>query len=95
MAGDDYSELPLYFEDMDDDYTVTVEVHLTDKTVITCARVNGNPVRYQGWWTIPHLRHNGYREQSASTLVAADRVSHWVTLTDAPEPASDQPPVEA
>lgn len=38
--------------------------------------VNGNPVRYNGWWSIPFIQYNTY----ATAMVEDSKVMYFVTV---------------
>lgn len=72
----DYTELNLYFEDKEDGDTVDLWVYTEPGKFFIVNNVNNNPIRYQGWWTIPFIQYNRY----ASVHVEASRVMYFVTI---------------
>lgn len=73
---DEYTELNLYFEDKEDGDTVDLWVYTEPGKFFIVNNVNGNPTRYQGWWTIPFIQYNRY----ASVHVEASNVMYFVTI---------------
>jgi hypothetical protein len=69
----DYLELPLYCEEDDER---TLYVHLKDKSVLAFFHVKHDPIRYEGWWTIPHMFHG----RRASSSIPADDVRYFTTV---------------
>lgn len=69
----DYTELDLYLEE---DQTTYLWVYTEPGKFFVIKDVNGNPVRYNGWWSIPFIQYNTY----ASAHVEADKVLYFVTV---------------
>lgn len=69
----DYTELNLYLEQ---DQVVDLWVYTEVNKFFVVKDVNNNPVRYQGWWTIPFVQYNRY----ASVHVEDDKVMYFVTI---------------
>ena len=69
----DYNELNLYLEQ---DQTVDLWVYTEVNKCFVVKDVNNNPVRYQGWWTIPFIQYNRY----ASVHVEDAKVMYFVTI---------------
>lgn len=76
MLSDDYAELNLYFEDKEDNETVDVWVYTDHNDFFIIKDVNNNPVRYQGWWSIPFIQYNRY----ATAHIEASKVMYFVTI---------------
>ena len=73
---DDYNELNLYLED--DDETTDVWVYLeTPHDTIVLNDVSGNPIYYQGWWTIPFIQYN----RNAAAHIEGSKVKYFVTIS--------------
>lgn len=72
---DDYLELPLYLEQ---DETVDIWVYTEPNKFFIIKHVNNNPVRYQGWWSIPFIQYNRY----ADVRIEASKVMYFVTIND-------------
>lgn len=73
---DDYNELNLYLHDGDEDRTVDLWVYTDVNKFFIVKDVNNNPVRYQGWWTIPFIQYNRY----ASMHIEDSKVMYFVTI---------------
>ena len=74
---DDYAELNLYLQDRDEeDATVDLWVYTEPNKFFIVNDVNNDPVRYNGWWTIPFIQYNRY----ASVHVEASKVIYFVTI---------------
>lgn len=69
----DYTELNLYLEQ---DQTTDLWVYTGLNKFFIVKDVNNNPVRYQGWWTIPFIQYNRY----ASVHVEDAKVMYFVTI---------------
>ena len=76
MLSDDYTELNLYFEDMEEGKTLDLWVYTEPNEFFVVNDVNNNPVRYQGWWSIPFIQYNRY----ATVHVEASKVMYFVTI---------------
>lgn len=72
----DYTELNLYFEDMEEGKTLDLWVYTEPNKFFIVNNVNNNPVRYQGWWSIPFLQYNRY----ARAYIEASKVMYFVTI---------------
>ena len=79
--NDDYVELDLYLEQ---DEEVDLWVYTAYDKFVLFKNVNGNPVRYNGWWNIPHISYN---RQGTAYLEAKD-IKYFSTYKDIDE--SDQ-----
>jgi hypothetical protein len=71
----DYLELSL---SLDEDETVTLYVHLKDKSLIAFHCVDSDPVRYHGVWNFSHV----YVDRRCTSLVPAEDVSYFTILGD-------------
>ena len=69
----DYTELNLYLEE---DQTVDLWVYTEPNKFFVIKDVNNNPVRYEGWWSIPFIQYNRY----ASVRVEDAKVMYFVTI---------------
>lgn len=69
----DYTELNLYLEQ---DQTVDLWVYTEVNKFFIVKDVNNNPVRYEGWWTIPFIQYNRY----CSVHVEDAKVMYFVTI---------------
>ena len=70
----DYIELPLYLDE--DSKTVDLWVYTEPNKFFIINSVNGDPIRYEGWWTIPFIQYNRY----ASVRIEASKVMYFVTI---------------
>jgi hypothetical protein len=76
----DYNELPLYLDQ--DDNTIDVWVYLDPVNFFIVKNVSGNPIKYQGWWTIPFIQYNRY----ASAHIEESKVMYFVTIDNKDAP---------
>ena len=73
----DYLELNLYLdEDFDNPKVVDLCVYTDVNKFFVIHNVNADPVRYQGWWTIPYIMYNTY----ATAHVEADKVLYFTSI---------------
>lgn len=71
----DYQELNLYFEDMEEGETLDLWVYTEPTKFFIIRGVNNNPVRYKGWWSIPFIQYNRY----ATAHIEAEKVLFFTT----------------
>ena len=69
----DYAELDFFLEDGE---TTDLWVYTEPNKFFIVKDVNGYPVRYNGWWTIPLLQYNKY----SMAHVEASKVMYFVTI---------------
>ena len=72
----DYTELNLYFEDMEEGKTLDLWVYTEPNKFFIVNDVNNNPIRYEGWWSIPFIQYNRY----ATVHIEASKVMYFVTI---------------
>jgi hypothetical protein len=72
----DYNELNLYLNEEEDPTTVDLWVYTEPNKFFVVKNVNGNPVRYEGWWSIPFIQYNRY----ATAHIEASKVMYFVTI---------------
>lgn len=72
----DYTELNLYLNEDEEPTTVDLWVYLEGNKPIVIKDVCSNPVRYQGWWSIPHT----FIGRSATAMVESSKVMYFVTI---------------
>ena len=72
----DYTELNLYFEDMEEGKTVDLWVYTEPNKFFVVNDVNNNPIRYEGWWSIPFIQYNRY----ATVHIEESKVMYFVTI---------------
>lgn len=73
----DYNELELYLNDDEELTVVDLWVYTDHNKFFIIKGVNNNPIRYQGWWSIPFIQHNDY----ATAYIEADKVLYFVTIS--------------
>ena len=74
----DYLELNLYLdEDIDKPLTVDLMVYTDINKYFIIRNVNHDPVRYEGWWTIPHMIYT----TPATAYVEASKVLYFVSIS--------------
>lgn len=69
----DYTELPLYLEE---DQIVDLWVYTEPNKFFVVKDVNRDPIRYEGWWSIPFIQYNRY----ATVHIEASKVMYFVTI---------------
>lgn len=69
----DYTELPLYLEQGE---IKELWVYFSPTEFIVIKDVCSDPVRYEGWWTIPFVQYNRY----VSAHIEASKVMYFVTI---------------
>ena len=74
----DYTELELYLEQ---DQTTSLLVYTAPNKFFVIKDVNGNPVRLDGWWSIPFIQYNSY----ATARVEESKVMYFVTIDNEKE----------
>ena len=72
----DYTELNLYLNEDEEPTTVDLWVYTEPNKFFIIKDVNGNPVRYEGWWSIPFIQYNRY----ATAHIEASKVMYFVTI---------------
>jgi hypothetical protein len=72
----DYNELNLYLDETGEKRTVDLWVYTEPNKFFIIKNVNADPVRYQGWWTIPFIQYNRY----ASVHIEDSKVMYFVTI---------------
>lgn len=72
----DYTELDLYLNEDEEPTTVDLWVYTEPNKLFIIKDVNSNPVRYQGWWSIPFVQYNRH----ATARVEASKVMYFVTI---------------
>jgi hypothetical protein len=72
----DYLELPLYLNEDVEAKTTDLWVYTDPNKFFIVKGVNGDPIRYNGWWTIPFIQYNRY----ASVHVEASKVMYFVSI---------------
>lgn len=72
-AMNDYTEVDLYLEE---GQTTYLWVYTEVNKFFVIKDVNGNPVRYNGWWSIPFIQYNTY----ATAMVEDSKVMYFVTV---------------
>lgn len=78
----DYMELNLYLEDYEEEGpTIDLWVYFDHNDFIIINDVIRDPVRYDGWWTIPFMQYNRY----AAAHIEASKVQYFVTVNKEPE----------
>ena len=73
----DYLELPLYLDEGDSN-TVDMWVYTEPNKFFVINSVCGDPIRYEGWWTIPFIQYNRY----ASVRIESSKVLYFVTIDE-------------
>lgn len=74
----DYNELNLYLdEDIDNPQVVDLWVHTDVNKFFIIENVNHDPVRYQGWWTIPHIIYG----KPATVHIEDSKVLYFSTIS--------------
>lgn len=69
----DYTEVDLYLEE---DKTTCLWVYTKENNFFVIKDVNGNPVRYNGWWSIPFIQYNSY----ATAMVEDSKVMYFTMI---------------
>ena len=72
----DYTELNLYLNEDEEPTIVDLWVYTEPNKFFIIKDVNNNPVRYQGWWSIPFIQYNRY----ATARIEASKVMYFVTI---------------
>lgn len=76
-SRDDFLELNLYLEDLEDEDQVDLWVTCRDRSMLKFDNVRHNPVRWHGVWSITH----DFLNQKATSTIPADEVWYFTTVS--------------
>jgi hypothetical protein len=78
----DYLELPLYFNEEEDPKTVELWVYTEPNKFFVIHGVTSDPIRYQGWWSIPFVQYNRH----STAHIEDSKLMYFVTIDNKDKP---------